>query len=78
MQCDRCCYDGMRGGTVLPAQRACEFVEGHRSKPHLVLEMLCQQAAAQQTCPAFELADHPLGSYRAADLPRTDRAGSTT
>lgn len=70
MQCDRCRYDGIRGGTVLPAQRACEFVEGHRGNVNRVVELLCQQAAAKETCPAFEQADHPLDSYRAVDLPR--------
>jgi hypothetical protein len=71
MQCDRCRHDGTRGGVVLPQERACEFLEGHRSTVHLVLEKLCQQAAAQGNCPVFDEAVHPPDSYRAVDLPRS-------
>lgn len=73
-QCDQCRHDGIRGGVVTEPHRVCQLLEEQgQGRLGWIVERLCQLAAAEAKCPAFEEIERPPDSYRSQDLPRTPR-----
>lgn len=68
-QCNQCRHDGIRGGVVTEPHRVCQLLED-QGRLGWIVERLCQQAAAESKCPAFEEIERHPDSYRSQDLPR--------